>query len=88
MIEIVSTHEEVIDRKILPGQLYKHFKGHTYEVICTGKDTTTLEDFVVYKEYNKPDPKIWIRKLSEFNSYVDKQKYPDVKQELRFDFIR
>ena len=60
------------------GDKYKHFKGM---VIAVGKNTETLEEMVVYEH----DGDIWIRPLKMFMSKVDKNKYPDCKQEYRFE---
>ena len=61
------------------GDKYKHFKGMVINVIAVGKNTETLEEMVVYEH----DGDIWIRPLKMFMSKVDKNKYPDCKQEYR-----
>lgn len=66
------------------GTKYKHFKGTVYEVIAIAKDSETLEDLVIYKH----DDKVWSRKKDMFESKVDKEKYPDVKQEYRFEEVK
>ena len=40
---------------------------------------------VVYQNIDNND--IWVRPLDEFKSKVDKNKYPEVKQEYRFEYI-
>lgn len=70
-------------REIKIGKKYKHFKGMVVEVVLIGKDSETLEKKVVYKHDNE----IWIRDYDMFNSLVDKEKYPDIKQEYRFEEI-
>ncbi len=67
--------------------IYKHFKGNTYKVLCIAKDSETLEDIVVYMDVNN-NSKIWARKKDMFLSKVDKNKYPDVAQEYRFELIK
>lgn len=51
--------------KIKSGQIWKHYKGGTYEIVGVGFNTETLEEVVVYKSlYDKEDfPKgtIWVR---------------------------
>ena len=69
--------------EIKAGDKFLHFKGALYEVICVGEHTEGEGDMVVYKAVNKP--KIWVRPISMFLSPVDKEKYPDVKQEMRFE---
>ena len=66
--------------------IYKHFKGNTYKVICICKDSETLEDLVIYKDMNSD--KFWARKKDMFLSKVDKEKYPNVTQEYRFELIK
>lgn len=69
------------------GKKYRHFKGKEYEVIAIGKHSETLEEMVVYKAlYGNGD--VWIRPLSMFTTKVDKEKYPDINQEYRFEEIK
>lgn len=68
------------------GEIYKHFKGKLYEVIAIGTHAESHEDFVIYKSIN--DDKIWIRPLEMFISKVDKEKYPNIIQEYRFEKIK
>lgn len=69
------------------GKCYHHFKGNNYKVIAIAKDSETLEEVVVYQAlYGNGD--IWVRKLSDFASKVDKEKYPDIEQEYRFEEIK
>lgn len=72
-------------REIKVGKIYKHFKNTYMEVIAIAKHSETLEDMVVYKHLE--DNKIWVRPLTLFNSLVDKEKYPNVKQEYRFEEV-
>ena len=67
------------------GDIYRHFKGNLYEVIIIARDSETLEEKVVYKAVNGEDA--YIRNLSMFLSKVDRVKYPDVKQEFRFQLV-
>ena len=63
------------------GDKYKHFKGMVVEIIAIGKDSENLEEMVVYKHNDE----IWIRPINMFLSKVDKEKYPDIEQEYRFE---
>ena len=38
-------------REIKAGQIWNHYKNreHTYEIICTGRYSESLEEMVVYK---------------------------------------
>lgn len=63
-----------------PGEIWVHFKGKEYEIICVAEHTESNELMVVYK--NKKG--LWVRPLDMFMSKVDKNKYPDVKQKYRF----
>lgn len=65
------------------GSIYKHFKGKKVVIITLAKDSETLEDLVVYKHLD--DEQVWVRTLEMFNSKVDKEKYPNVTQEYRFE---
>ena len=70
-------------REVKVGALYKHFKGDIMEVIAIAKHSETLEEMVVYKHNGE----VWVRPLDMFNSKVDRDKYPDVIQEYRFEEI-
>ncbi len=65
--------------------IYKHFKGMQIKIIALGKHTETLEELVIYEELDTHE--IWVRPLSMFSSKVDHEKYPDVKQEYRFEEV-
>ena len=67
------------------GDIYRHFKGNLYEVIIIARDSETLEEKVDYKAVDGEDA--YVRTLSMFLSKVDHVKYPDVKQEFRFELI-
>jgi len=68
-----------------PGDRAKHFKGGEYEVICIAINTEDCTKRIVYNSLETGET--WVRSLSEFNSKVDKNKYPDVKQYWRFEKV-
>lgn len=72
-------------REIKVGHKYRHFKGHNVLVEIIAKDSETLEQMVVYKHLG--DNVYWVRPYDMFNSEVDHQKYPDIKQKYRFEEI-
>ena len=81
-----------MERKVEIGKVYKHFKGHVYKVIAIAYDSENyneenpgLSKMVVYK--NVENDECWVRPYQLFNSLVDKAKYPDVKQEYRFEEV-
>lgn len=63
--------------------LYKHFKNKFYYVI----GQTVIDDILYVMYVSLYDDKVWIRPKDMFESKVDKEKYPNVKQEYRFDKI-
>ncbi len=73
-------------RKINLNSKYRHFKGNVYKIICIAKDSEDLEEVVVYQDITNAE-KIWTRKLTEFLSEVDHEKYPDVKQKYRCEEV-
>lgn len=74
------------DRRFKAFDVVRHFKGNYYMVICDGIDISTGEHVVVYAQLYEPY-KIWVRPAEMFYSKVDKNKYPDVEQEYRFERV-
>ena len=72
--------------EVIVGKKYRHFKGNLYEVICIAKDSETLKDVIVYQDLSD-NTKIWVRDYDMFISKVDREKYPEVKQEYRFELV-
>lgn len=62
---------EAVSCKPRPGELYRHFKGNQYRVICLARDAGSLEEQVIYQDTSDSD-KIWARALSEFISPAEK----------------
>ena len=71
--------------EVVVGGIYKHFKGFKILVIAIAKHSETLEKMVVYKHLDTLE--FWVRPYNLFASKVDKEKYPDVLQEYRFELI-
>lgn len=67
-----------------PGQLYRHFKGNLYRIVTLAKDSETGENMVVYQALYG-DYEVYVRELSMFMEKVDRNKYPNVVQEYRFE---
>ena len=67
-----------------PGDIYQHFKGNKYQVTAIAVDAETLEKCVVYQALYG-EFTTYVRKYAEFVSEVDKEKYPEVSQEYRFE---
>lgn len=68
------------------GFRYRHFKGGIYIVTDIAVHSETAEPMVVYKSFDNLE-NVWCRPLSMFLSEVDHEKYPDVKQVMRFERI-
>ena len=73
-------------QELLVGRVYRHFKGDYYLVEGVAKSSETGEDYVICRKLYG-DGGLWIRPLKMFISKVDKEKYPDVKQEYRFELL-
>jgi len=64
-----------LEKQVIPGKKYKHFKGDTYVIIGLAHHSETLEPLVVYQglydsEEWGPNP-IWVRPLSMFFDYKE-----------------
>jgi len=64
--------------------IYKHFKGDYYLVEDVAIHSETNEKYVVYRQLYG-ESKLYIKPYDMFISKVDRNKYPDVKQQYRFE---
>ena len=73
-----------MERQLVPGDFISIFKNKLYQVKCVAYHSETKEKMVVYQamygEYA-----VYVRPYDMFMSEVDKEKYPDIKQEYRFE---
>lgn len=75
-----------MDRVVIIDKTYHHFKGKDYKVLLIATDSETNSEVVVYEAlYGKH--LIWTRPYDMFNSKVDHEKYPNIKQEYRFELV-
>lgn len=73
----------MIDLEVVVGGTYRHFKGTLHKVICLARHSETEELLVIYTHGED----IWARPITMFTSLVDKNKYPLVEQEYRFELV-
>ena len=72
-----------MDRLKING-VYRHFKGDYYLLIDIAIHSETKEKYVVYRGlYGNNE--LYIRPFDMFFSEVDKEKYPEVQQQYRFE---
>lgn len=65
--------------------IYRHFKGDYYIVEGIGIHSETKEKYVIYRGLYDDTEKLYLRPYDMFLEKVDKVKYPNVKQEYRFE---
>ena len=65
------------------NEIYRHFKGNLYQVICIAVNSENRQREVVYQALYAPYG-IYVRPLDMFMSVTDHVKYPDVKEAYRF----
>ena len=68
-------------RNIVLGGVYQHFKGDYYLVEDIAKHSETQEEMVVYRQLYGDVNNLYIRPYDMFLSEVDREKYPNVKQQ-------
>ena len=71
---------------IEPGA-YRHFKGNFYWVFGTALHSETEEALVVYRRALRRRWPSGCARMALFTSPVDRVKYPDAAQELRFEKV-
>lgn len=64
--------------------IYKHFKGDYYIVEDIALDSETNNRLVIYRALYG-DNTLYARNYDMFLSKVDKDKYPNIEQEYRFE---
>lgn len=73
-------------REVKVNGVYRHFKGNIYLVIDIAFDSETKEEMVIYRALYG-EKALWVRSLKMFLSEVDKEKYPEVTQQYRFELV-
>lgn len=74
-----------MQRKFMTGDIVRHFKGGIYIIKGIAKHSDDLRQMVVYHQIG--EQQLWVRDLEEFIDKVDKEKYPNILQEFRFEKI-
>lgn len=73
-----------MNANIIPGGIYKHYKGNKYHVIGIAKHSETLEELVVYEAlYDNPTSKLWVRPKKMFLGEVE----IDGEKKSRFQLV-
>ena len=73
-------------RELVVHGVYRHFKGNKYIVEDVAIDSETDEYLVLYRALYG-EGLLYARPMKMFLSAVDREKYPDVKQEWRFELL-
>lgn len=73
-------------RELAIHRVYRHFKGDSYLVEDVARHSETGEEYVVYRKLYG-DGSLWIRPKDMFLEEVDRDKYPDAKQQYRFELL-
>lgn len=82
MCEEFSRRGEPSEGDIIPGRLYRHFKGGVYRVLYLAKQSETKEEYVIYTR-DDGDGEVWARPASMWLETVER----DGKSQPRFELI-
>ena len=88
------TEISIHGRKVKRNDVFQHFKHELseskydklYRIVGFALNSETGEVYVIY-EALYGDHEIYTRPKSMFESEVDKEKYPNIKQKYRFNYI-
>ena len=87
------------DRRLHADDIVQHFKRellseedakanvYLYKIVGIAEHSETKESMVVYQALYG-DFKMYVRPYAMFMGHVDKKKYPNVKQEYRFEKVK
>ncbi len=75
-----------MERMVLVGEMYRHFRGGSYLVLAIAKHTETGEAMVVYQGVGD-NAETYVRPYDMFVGEVDKGKYPEADQKYRFEKV-
>lgn len=68
------------------GEIYRHYRNGLYQILTVARHSQTRDKYVVYQAL-QGDFRTYVEPLALFTKEISHEKYPDVQQDYRFEWV-